>query len=116
MKLKSLLFGSAAAVIVASGAQAADAIVAEPEPMEYVKVCDTYGSSFFYIPGTETCLRIGGEVRTQYRLELTLQTIVSDGVLVLVFALMPVKKLIMAHCAALFASKAILAAAMAQWR
>ena len=66
MKLKSLLFGSAAAVIVASGAQAADAIVAEPEPMEYVKVCDTYGSGFFYIPGTETCLRISGEVRTQY--------------------------------------------------
>ena len=66
MKLKSLLFGSAAAVIVASGAQAADPIVAEPEPMEYVKVCDTYGSGFFYIPGTETCLRISGNVRTQY--------------------------------------------------
>ena len=25
--------------------------------MEYVRVCDTYGTGFYYIPGTETCLR-----------------------------------------------------------
>lgn len=31
----------------------------EPEPVEYVRVCDVYGAGFFYIPGTETCLRIG---------------------------------------------------------
>ncbi|WP_337181758.1 porin, partial [Shinella sp.] len=49
-----------------SGAQAADAIVAaEPEPMEYVRVCDAFGTGFFYIPGTETCLKIGGFVRFQ---------------------------------------------------
>ncbi|TIV19053.1 MAG: porin, partial [Mesorhizobium sp.] len=43
---------------------AADAVtVAEPEPAEYVKICDVYGSGYFYIPGTETCLRIGGYVR-----------------------------------------------------
>ncbi|TIV08006.1 MAG: porin, partial [Mesorhizobium sp.] len=34
-----------------------------PEPAEYVKICDVYGSGYFYIPGTETCLRIGGYVR-----------------------------------------------------
>ncbi|RWX66374.1 porin, partial [Mesorhizobium sp. M4B.F.Ca.ET.089.01.1.1] len=45
-------------------ARAADAVVvAEPEPAEYVKICDVYGSGYFYIPGTETCLRIGGYVR-----------------------------------------------------
>ncbi|MBB5274156.1 hypothetical protein HNR26_000194 [Rhizobium rosettiformans] len=66
MNIKSLLLGSAAALAVVSGAQAADAIVAaEPEPMEYVRVCDAFGTGFFYIPGTETCLKIGGEVRTQ---------------------------------------------------
>jgi len=27
------------------------------EPVDYVRVCDAYGSGFFYIPGTETCLR-----------------------------------------------------------
>lgn len=65
MKIKSLLFGSAAASMVAvTGAQAADAIyIPEPEPMEYVRICDVYGAGFFYIPGTETCLRISGFVR-----------------------------------------------------
>jgi len=66
MNIKSLLIGSAALSAVATGAQAADAIVVpEPEPMEYVRVCDVYGAGFFYIPGTETCLKIGGYVRYQ---------------------------------------------------
>ncbi|TIU06618.1 MAG: porin, partial [Mesorhizobium sp.] len=64
MNIKSLLLGSAAALFAVSGARAADAVtVAEPEPAEYVKICDTYGAGYFYIPGTETCLRIGGYVR-----------------------------------------------------
>jgi hypothetical protein len=66
MNIKSLLLGSAAALAAFSGAQAADAIVAaEPEPMEYVRVCDAFGTGYFYIPGTETCLKIGGYVRVQ---------------------------------------------------
>ena len=68
MNIKSLLIGTAAALAVVSGAQAADAVVAaEPEPMEYVKVCDAYGTGFFYIPGTETCLKIGGQLRYEKR-------------------------------------------------
>jgi len=64
MNIKSLLLGSAAVLVAATGARAADAIViAEPEPVEYVRVCDTYGSGYFYIPGTETCMRIHGYVR-----------------------------------------------------
>jgi Porin subfamily len=63
MKLKSLLLGSAAALVAFSGARAADAVIAEPEPVEYVRVCDAYGAGYFYIPGTETCLKIGGFVR-----------------------------------------------------
>ncbi|MBX5028740.1 porin [Rhizobium lentis] len=66
MNIKSLLLGSAAALAVVSGAQAADAIVAaEPEPVEYVRVCDAYGTGYFYIPGTETCLKINGYIRFQ---------------------------------------------------
>ncbi|NLS02981.1 porin [Rhizobium sp. P32RR-XVIII] len=66
MNIKSLLLGSAAALAVVSGAQAADAIVAaEPEPVEYVRVCDAYGTGYFYIPGTETCLKIQGYIRFQ---------------------------------------------------
>ena len=66
MNIKSLLLGSAAALAVVSGAQAADAIVAaEPEAVEYVRVCDAYGTGYFYIPGTETCLKIEGYIRFQ---------------------------------------------------
>ncbi|ORE92274.1 porin [Aurantimonas sp. 22II-16-19i] len=64
MNIKSLLLGSAAALVAVSGARAADVIVpVAPEPAEYVKVCDVYGTGFYYIPGTETCLKIGGYVR-----------------------------------------------------
>ncbi|RFC69150.1 MULTISPECIES: porin [Mesorhizobium] len=68
MNIKSLLLGSAAALVAVSGARAADAVnvAAEPEPAEYVRVCDTYGTGYFYIPGTETCLRIGGYVRVDF--------------------------------------------------
>jgi hypothetical protein len=63
MKIRSLLIGSAAALASATGAYSADAVMApEPEPVEYVRVCDAYGSGFFYIPGTETCLQISGYV------------------------------------------------------
>ncbi|AYM56745.1 outer membrane protein [Agrobacterium sp. ATCC 31749] len=66
MNIKSLLIGSAAALAAVSGAHAADAIVAaEPEPLEYVRVCDAFGTGFFYIPGTETCLKFSGYVRFQ---------------------------------------------------
>jgi len=60
--VKSLLLGSAAALVVITGVQAADLPVAEP--VEYVKVCSTYGEGFFYIPGTNTCLQISGRART----------------------------------------------------
>jgi hypothetical protein len=64
MNIKSLLLGSAAAFVAVSGARAADAVViAEPEPMEYVRICDTYGVGFYYIPGTETCLKVSGYIR-----------------------------------------------------
>ena len=65
MKTKSLVIGSAVAFAAATGAaQAADTVVfnAAPEPVNYVRVCDVYGAGFFYIPGTETCLKIGGYV------------------------------------------------------
>jgi Porin subfamily len=35
----------------------------EPEPVEYVRVCDVYGAGFYYMPGTETCLKVSGYVR-----------------------------------------------------
>jgi hypothetical protein len=67
MKLaKSLFLGSVAGLAAVAGAQAADLPVAKAAPVEYVRVCSTYGAGFFYIPGTETCLRVGGRVRAEF--------------------------------------------------
>ncbi|MDM9628487.1 porin [Rhizobium sp. S152] len=68
MNIRSILIGSVAALTSVSGAYAADAVVAaEPEAVEYVRVCDAYGTGYFYIPGSETCLKIGGYIRTEAR-------------------------------------------------
>lgn len=66
MKLaKSLLLGSAAGLVAVAGAQAADLPV-KAKNYEYVRICSAYGAGFFYIPGTDTCLKIGGRVRAEY--------------------------------------------------
>ena len=67
MKLvKSLLLGSAAGIAAVAGAHAADLPSRKAAPVEYVRVCSAYGAGFFYIPGTDTCLRVGGRVRAEY--------------------------------------------------
>jgi hypothetical protein len=63
MKLKSLLFGSAAALMAVTGAQAAEPLEPIAEPVDFVRICDAFGTGFFFIPGTDTCLKIGGYVR-----------------------------------------------------
>src|SRR3954449_8020562 len=58
--IKSLLLGSAAGLLTVAGAQAADLPVRKAAPVNYVRICDAYGAGFFYIPGTDTCLKVGG--------------------------------------------------------
>ena len=60
--VKSLILGSAAGLIAMSGAQAADLPV-KAKAVEYVRICSLYGAGFWYIPGTDTCMKIGGYVR-----------------------------------------------------
>lgn len=60
--VKSLLLGSAAGLVAVAGAQAADLPV-KAKAVEYVKVCAAYGAGYYYIPGTDTCIKIGGYVR-----------------------------------------------------
>src|ERR1700761_4519656 len=60
--VKSLVLGSAAALIAVGGAQAADLPV-KAKAVEYVRVCSLYGAGFWYIPGTDTCIKIGGYLR-----------------------------------------------------
>ncbi|CAN5471506.1 porin [soil metagenome] len=61
-KIKSLILGSAAALAAFSGAQAADLPV-KAKAVQYVKVCSLYGAGFYYIPGTDTCIKLGGYVQ-----------------------------------------------------
>ncbi len=54
------------ALIGASGAYAADLPSKKAAPAEYVQVCSVHGVGFFYIPGTDTCLKISGFLRATY--------------------------------------------------
>src|SRR5258707_13337140 len=60
--VKSLLLGTAAGLVAVAGAKAADVPV-KAKPVEYVKICSVYGKGFYYIPGTDTCVRISGYFR-----------------------------------------------------
>ena len=63
--VKSLLLGSAAALVAATAGQAADLPV-KAKPVEYVKVCSLYGAGFYYMPGTDMCIKIGGWTRAEF--------------------------------------------------
>jgi hypothetical protein len=60
--VKSLILGSAAGLIAMGGAQAADLPV-KARAVEYVRICSLYGAGFYYIPGTDTCIKLGGYLR-----------------------------------------------------
>jgi len=62
---KSLLLGSAAGLVAIAGAQGAD-LPLKAKPVDYVKICSLYGVGFYYIPGTDMCIKIGGWVRAEY--------------------------------------------------
>src|SRR6476660_1966260 len=63
--VKSLLLGSAAGLVAIAGAQAADRPL-KAKPVHYVKICSLYGVGFYYIPGTDMCIKLGGWVRAEY--------------------------------------------------
>jgi len=64
--MKSLLLGSAATLVVAASAQAADLPTKKGAPAaEYVKVCKVGDIAGFIIPGSDTCLKISGYVNAQ---------------------------------------------------
>ncbi|MBB1092031.1 porin [Rhodopseudomonas palustris] len=61
--VKGLLLGSAAA-LMATTAQAAD-LPLKAKAVEYVKICSLYGAGFYYVPGTDTCIKLGGYTRAE---------------------------------------------------
>ncbi len=60
--MRTLILGTAAGLMAAGGAHAADLPI-KAKAIEYVKICSAYGPGFFFIPGTDTCMKIGGYLR-----------------------------------------------------
>jgi hypothetical protein len=59
---RKLILGSAASLLAIGAAQAADLPI-KAKAVEYVRICSLYGAGFFYIPGTDTCIKLGGYLR-----------------------------------------------------
>lgn len=67
--LKSIGAGVIGALAAIGLAQGADLGVKKPSAAEYVKTCPTYGSGFFVVPGTTSCLKVLGRVRADTMIE-----------------------------------------------
>ena len=78
--IKNTLLGAGAALVSVAAAQAADLPSRKAAPVEYVRICDAYGRGFFYIPGTDTCIRIGGRVRADYAIVPAQTTFTSAAI------------------------------------
>ncbi|MCK1306526.1 porin [Bradyrhizobium sp. 45] len=75
--MKGIILGSAA-MFVGAGAQAADLPV-KAKAIEYVKICSLYGAGFYYIPGTDTCIKLGGYLRAETTFNTTGHFDVASG-------------------------------------
>jgi hypothetical protein len=62
--IRGLLLASGAVIFASAGAQAAD-LPLKAKAVEYVRVCSLYGAGFYYIPGTDTCIKLGGYIRAE---------------------------------------------------
>jgi Porin subfamily len=58
--IKSILLGSAAGLVAAASAQAADLPTRKAAPVEYVRVCNVGGITGWTMPGSDTCVKISG--------------------------------------------------------
>ena len=68
--IKTIILASAAALAASAGAQAADLPV-KAKAVQYVKICSLYGAGFYYIPGTDTCIKLGGYAQLDVSLNAT---------------------------------------------
>lgn len=77
MKIPSFLTGAVCFLCLAYPAAAA-----EPVPMEYVRICDAYGSGFLYLPGTEQCYRpADGQIRYETEKDGIVTTVITESAL-----------------------------------
>lgn len=64
-QFQAVAIASATLAAIAPPAQAggSPAKARPAQAVQYVKVCSLYGAGFYYIPGTDTCLKVGGFLR-----------------------------------------------------
>jgi hypothetical protein len=66
MRIGRVFLGGLAALVIATSAWAVDAVVDDqprlPGPDD-VSACDAYGTGFAKLPGTNTCVRVSGQMR-----------------------------------------------------
>jgi len=60
--MRCILLGSAAGIVAAPTAQAADLPTRKSTPAEYVKICNVGGMAGFVLPGSDTCFKISGSI------------------------------------------------------
>ncbi|MEA2897798.1 MAG: hypothetical protein QOJ84_3413 [Bradyrhizobium sp.] len=60
--VKGLILGFVASLLTIGATQAADLPV-KAKAVEYMRICSAYGAGFWYIPGTDTCIKLGGYLR-----------------------------------------------------
>jgi Porin subfamily len=60
--IRSLVLGTWVSLAAITMAGAADLPV-KAKAVEYVKICSLYGAGYYYIPGTDTCIKLGGYLR-----------------------------------------------------
>lgn len=76
--IRGLLIGSSASVIAICSAAAADLPV-KAKAVEYVKICSLYGAGFYYIPGSDTCIKLGGYLRAHVTVNSNSDSNPPDG-------------------------------------
>jgi hypothetical protein len=64
--MKSILLGSAAGIVAAATAQAADLPTRKAAPVEYVRVCNVGGITGWTLPGSDTCVKLSGYMTAQF--------------------------------------------------
>ncbi len=64
--LRNLLLGSAAGVVIVTGAEGADLPTRKAAPVEYVKVCNVGSIAGWTLPGSDTCVKFSGFITAQF--------------------------------------------------
>jgi hypothetical protein len=70
MNTRGFILGSAVALVAISTAHATDAVVPDPVQSGYkdhISACEAYGIGFISVNGTDTCMRVSGQVRFEQR-------------------------------------------------